>query len=203
MKTPFRKNVRYLITRGIATPDNFQQQKSEILDVVRGAVASEIDLIQIREKKLSANFLFEIASEAVAIAEGTLTKILINDRFDIALAARAQGVHLTSRSIPAGVVRSHVPKEFIIGVSRHTLDETISARDGGADFALFGPIFETPGKGEAVGLEKLSAICEAVDPFPVIGVGGIDEANFEQVMANGAAGFASIRYLNDFVKMRQ
>ena len=64
-------------------------------------------------------------------------------------------------------------------------------------------MFETPGKGEAVGLELLREACLSVSPFPVIGVGGIDETNFDSVLKNGAAGFAAIRYLNEFVKIRK
>lgn len=203
MKDLFFKKIRYLITEGIATPENFHRQKREILDSFRGAVARGIDLVQLREKNLTGSQLFEMAAAAVAVVEGTAIKVLVNERFDIALAAGAHGVHLSSRSIPAEVVRSNVPEGFIIGVSTHTGDETVAARDGDADFALFGPVFYTPGKGKASGLENLRKVCDAVGPFPVIAVGGIDESNFKDVLVSGAAGFASIRYLNEFVRMKE
>ena len=117
------------------------------------------------------------------------------------MAAGADGVHLTSTSIPAGRVRSNVPDGFLIGVSAHTRAEVESARRGGADFAMLGPIFVTLDKDEPLGLLELRDIASIVKPFPVIGIGGIEQATSEEVIAAGAAGFASIRYLNDFVRI--
>ena len=199
MNAAFRSPVRYLITEGKAAKDNFKQKKREIVNSVRNAADRGIELVQIREKQLSAKLLYELASAAVDAAKGSQTKILINDRFDIAVAAKTDGVHLTGRSIPAAVVRKNTPNNFLIGVSTHSLAETVAAAKDGADFALFGPVFETPGKGDVVGIDKLAAICESVAPFPVIAVGGIDASNYRQILENGAAGFAAIRYLNDFL----
>ncbi len=186
----FTTPIRYLITKGDATPENFNEKKNEILEIVRNASAFGIELVQIREKNLSAKLVYKLTSAAVASG----VKIIVNDRFDIALAAGAAGVQLTGKSLGADIVRRSVPSGFLIGVSTHSLEETVVAKQNGADFVVFGPIFETPGKSVPAGTEELRRICLEVMPFPVIGIGGIDESNLQSVLDNGAAGFAAIRY---------
>ena len=201
MKTPFIKTpLIYLITQGTARDENFTAAAAEILDLIRRAVKAKINLIQIREKKLSAKFVFELAVKSVKLTNHTATKILVNDRADIALAANAGGVHLTAQSLPAQIIRQNFPKDFIVGVSTHTLEEATNARAQGADFITFSPIFTTPSKenyGAPQGLEKLSEICQKLKSFPVIALGGIDETSFGEVLKHGARGFAAIRFLNE------
>ena len=166
-------------------------------------MAAGIEIVQIREKRLHARFLFELAQAAALLTSGTSTRLLINERFDIAIAAGADGVHLSSTSIPVVRVRAKVPSAFTIGVSTHSSAEVVAANDAGADYAMLGPIFESPGKGDPVGLDGLAGVCRSVYPFPVVGVGGIDASNEAAVIAAGAAGVAAIRYLNDFVRIGQ
>ena len=189
--------LTYLITRGEATPAAFRDNKSEIFETVRSAVDDGVSMIQIREKNLPARLLFELAVDAATITKGSNTKLLINDRPDIAVAARADGVHLPSDSLPVDVIRAKFPRIFIIGVSTHSIDEVRHAQMYGADFAVFGPVFETPGKGPAAGLEELREVVSAAAAFPIIALGGIDESNFRAALKNGAAGIAAIRALND------
>lgn len=163
----------------------------------------EISLIQIREKQIPARLLYEITLAAVEIARNTQTKILVNDRADIALAATADGVHLTANSLSAGIIRKSFPGNFITGVSAHTLEKAESAKTQGADFITFSPIYESPGKGSAQGIEKLTLVCERLKPFPVIALGGVDETNFREVLKSGASGFAAIRFLNDEENLRK
>ncbi|HEX7773081.1 MAG TPA: thiamine phosphate synthase, partial [Pyrinomonadaceae bacterium] len=131
--------ITYPITSGKTTP----QTISDTLRFVRAAVEAEVTLIQIREKSLPARALYELATRAAEITRNSKTRLLVNDRADIARAAGADGVHLTSQSLPADVVRNIFGPEFLIGVSTHSLDEARAARDGGADFVVFGPVFET------------------------------------------------------------
>ncbi len=191
----------YLITSGEATPANFDQVSRDILNIVRSAVEERVSLIQVREKRLSARLLFELAVKAAEITRGSSTYLLVNDRADIAVAAKADGVHLTAASLSTKVIRGSFPPDLIISVSTHTAEAARSAANQGADFAVFAPVFETPGKGEPQGLEKLSTVCSDVRPFPVLGLGGIDETNYASVIEAGASGFAAIRFLNDPVKM--
>lgn len=194
------KPLIYLITDGEATARNFAKKKSEILNLVKAAVKKNLSLIQIREKRLPARMVFELASEAAKIARRGATKILVNDRADIALAANADGVHLTSESLSAAIIRQSFPEDFVIGVSTHALEEVELAREQKADFATFSPIFPTPGKGEPQGLKVLREACEKLKPFPIIALGGINRANYNSVLENGASGYAAIRYLNNQLK---
>ena len=194
--------VIYLITKGDATPQNFGLTSREILDTVRLAVGENVSLIQIREKRLPARLLFELTVEAVKITHESPTRLLVNDRADIALAAKANGVHLAADSLAVDVIRTNFPTDFIVGVSTHSLESAASALKGGADFAVFGPVFETPGKGEPQGLGRLSEVCEKLLPFPVIAIGGINESNCESVPDAGASGVAAIRALNNAESMR-
>lgn len=193
----------YLITEGETTEQNFHEKRPQILNLVKTAVETRVSLIQIREKNLSALNLFKLAAAAAEIAENSDTKILLSDRADIALAAKAGGVHLTTRSLSAEIIRRNFPKDFIIGASAHTIEKAGQARAQGADFATFSPIFASPNKGEPKGLNALREVCEHLKPFPVIALGGIDETNYESVLEAGAGGFAAIRFLNDAENLRK
>jgi thiamine-phosphate pyrophosphorylase len=139
--------------------------------------------------------LYELATRAAEITRGSKTRLLVNDRADIARAAGADGVHLTSQSLPAGVVRRTFGSEFLIGVSTHSLDEARAARDGGADFVVFGPVFETESKrgfGAPQGLDKLRQVADELRGFPVLAIGGISLENAGACFDAGASGVAAI-----------
>lgn len=194
--------ITYLITKGEATPGNFQQISREILDIISVAVAEGVSLIQIREKQLGGKLLFELAAEAAKITRESLTRLLVNDRADVADAAKADGVHLAANSVPISVVRASFGRDIVIGVSTHSIDDLRLAAKQGANFAVFGPVFETPGKGEPQSLEKLAEVCRELPAFPVLGLGGVDETNYGSVLDAGASGFAAIRALNDPIRLR-
>jgi len=198
----------YLITSGETnaqtTPatEDFQN----ILRLVEAAVAAGIDLIQIREKQLSAKVFHQLSSNAAAITRGSSSKLLVNDRADIATAAGADGVHLTSTSLPPDVIRRTFGADFLIGVSTHSLEEATSAGRSGADFIVFGPVFDTASKrqyGEPVGLEKLRQVSLNLAPFPVLALGGVTVANAADCIQAGAAGIAAITMLNDYLALDQ
>lgn len=196
----------YLITAGESTAENFSQNSRAILKLIETAVDLKVDLIQIREKRLSARNAFELARQASIIARHSSTKVLVNDRADLALAAGANGVHLTSASLTAEIVRQNFPPDFVIGVSAHSIPEAEAANRQGADFVTFSPIYATPSKRAynlpPQGIERLRATCEKLKPFPVLALGGIDETNYGEVLAAGARGFAAIRFLNEEQNLR-
>jgi thiamine-phosphate pyrophosphorylase len=187
----------YFISDGSINEQNYDRSSAAFLRHLELVVAAAIPLVQIREKQLSTRSLFDLAIRAVVICKGSKTKLLINDRLDVALAAGADGVHLTGSSVRAETMRSPVPADFLNGVSTHSCDEVAAAAASGADFAVFGPVFSSPGKGAAAGLEALRKAVDAAGSFPILGLGGIDEMNYRDVLATGAAGFAAIRFLND------
>lgn len=134
------------------------------------------------------------------MTRNSATRLLVNDRADIALAARADGVHLTARSLSTELVRRVFGSRLLIGVSTHTLGEAREARDGGADFAVFGPVFETESKqayGPPVGLEKLREVAHTLEPFPLLALGGITRENIASVLRAGASGVAGISIFSD------
>ncbi|HEX6125091.1 MAG TPA: thiamine phosphate synthase [Pyrinomonadaceae bacterium] len=185
-----------LITEGKATPQNFSAQKQTILDRIGEAAADGVNLIQIREKALPGRLLFDLVSEAVNVVSNLNALVLVNDRVDVSIVAGAAGVHLPESSFSPSIVRQKFGDDILIGVSTHTLEAARNAGEAGADFAFFGPVFETPGKGPAVGLHMLESVCRQADGFPVIALGGIDPANCASAINAGAAGVAAIRSLN-------
>ena len=133
------------------------------------------------------------------ITNGSSTRLLVNGRFDVARAAGADGVHLTSVSLPARLVREACGAEFLIGVSTHSVEEAVHARDEGADFVVFGPVFETESKrgfGPPQGLEKLQRVTNELRDFPVLAIGGVTIDNAEKCLGAGASGFAGISWFN-------
>jgi thiamine-phosphate pyrophosphorylase len=195
------KPLIYLITKGDLTPENFREKTGETLSIIEEAVRAQVSLIQIREKSLTAGQAFELVSKAARLTKNSNTRLVVNDRADIARAARADGVHLAANSLPPGIIRAHFGEDFIIGVSSHSPEEVEEAKRAGADFATFSPIFATASKakyGAPQGVAKLREAVEAAKDFPVIALGGIDESNFtEALRAGGAKGIAAIRLLND------
>jgi len=188
--------ITYPITSGTAKiPD--------VLRFLQGVVTAQIPLFQIREKSLPARVLYELTTRAVELTRDTNTRLLVNDRVDIARAAGADGVHLTAQSLPADVVRNICGPEFLIGVSTHSLAEARAAQAAGADFVVFGPIFETESKrafGAPQGLDKLREVTSELGDFPVLAIGGITRENFASCIAAGASGIAGITM---FERLRQ
>jgi thiamine-phosphate pyrophosphorylase len=189
--------ITYLITGG-ETTDSTSHESTDfrrLLSLVEHAVVARITLVQLREKNLSARTLYELATRAAQVTRGSATRLLVNDRADIARASGCDGVHLSTRSLSTAVVRRAFGEDFLIGVSTHTLAEAREARDGGADFAVFGPVFDTTSKriyGPPVGLEALQTAARALAPFPLVALGGIAEGNAVETMRAGAAGVAGI-----------
>jgi thiamine-phosphate pyrophosphorylase len=176
----------------------------ELPALIQRAVAAGIHWVQIREKDLPARELLALAREAVAAAQGSATRILVNDRLDVALAAGATGVHLGGHSLPVAEVaawrratesKAHVPAGFLIGASCHSQEAALEAERTGADYIFFGPVFATPSKaafGSPQGITKLTEVCHSVC-IPVIAIGGVAVENAAECYSAGAAGIAAIR----------
>jgi len=189
MKTLGSAPLLYLITdRNLCT-------SRSLLDLIAEAARAGVDLIQIREKDLPTRELCALVEEAAARTAGTPARLLVNDRVDVALTCGAQGVHLTTRSLPVAVARALVGPDFLIGASTHSLEEARQAEAEGADFLVLGPVFETPSKtpyGPPLGLQAFARIVATLR-LPVLAIGGITPENAPQVLAHRAAGVAAIR----------
>ena len=208
MKLDLSKPILYLITRGAsteATTPNSPEFK-QVIEQVSAAVAAGIDLIQLREKRLRARVLFELASRAAAITRGSSTRLLVNDRADIAAAAGADGVHLTTQSIDARTTRKTFGENFLIGASTHSFTEARSAKDGGADFIVLGPVFSTTSKeeyGPPAGVEELARVASEMQSFPVLALGGITLENAVDCLRAGASGVAGISLFQEQAQLSQ
>jgi thiamine-phosphate pyrophosphorylase len=159
-------------------------------------LSAGIKIVQLREKDLPATQLYPLACRARELTQRYNALLLINDRVDLALAVKADGVHLGGHSLPTQTVRALAGADFLIGVSTHSHQEIDQARAEGADFVTFGPVFSTPSKagmGKPVGPESLNQIDHT--SFPVYALGGIDCKNIAQVTAQGCCRIAAISAL--------
>jgi len=176
---------------------------ASLRQAIARAVDAGADWIQIREKDLSARELFDLAREAVALAAPIGVKILINTRFDVALAAGAAGVHLPAGSPAPERWRALMPPGFLIGVSCHTILELRAAETGGADYAVFGPVFPPLSKPSDLAPRGLAGLQQAARSvkIPVLALGGVTEENEAACLAAGAAGIAAISRFQPAVPM--
>jgi thiamine-phosphate pyrophosphorylase len=207
LKAAAKRNIVCYVTDGETLISAAAQARgAKILENIRTALDADVDWIQIREKKLPARELLDLARQAVQMADDRRGKtpqparIIVNDRLDVGLAAGAHGVHLGQASTAAGDVArwcraGNAPADFTIGVSCHSLEEARNAENAKVDYIFFGPIFETPSKkefGAPQGLQKLTEVCRAVPSIDLIAIGGVNAENAASCMRAGAAGIAAI-----------
>jgi thiamine-phosphate pyrophosphorylase len=170
-----------------------------LIAAVAAAASAGLDLLQIREPDLDARTLTHLVARCVVAVKRTRTRVLVNDRTDVALAAGAHGVHLRGDSMPAFRVRSIVPPGFVIGRSVHGVEEAVRVSgEGGLDYLVYGTVFVTaskPGRA-ASGPEGLTAVVTST-ALPVLAVGGVTIETARQLAHTGAAGFAAIGLFAD------
>jgi thiamine-phosphate pyrophosphorylase len=209
--TDLRRPVLCYVTHRRSLPLATSDDCTELLlRKIELAASAGVDWIQLREKDLLGKDCAELtrlALERVRLC-GSPTRILVNDRLDVALATGAGGVHLSENGLPVQdarrmrdefFVRQGTAADFLIGVSCHSLGSVLAAARAGADYLYFSPIFSTPSKvvyGPPQGLERLAQICRAVQ-IPVVAIGGVNLENAADCFAAGAAGIAAIRLFQD------
>lgn len=208
------------------TRQPFDARKT-LLEKIAAAAAAGVDWIQIREKDLSGKECSSLMREALRLVasssagaaakasissriearEQDSTRMLVNDRLDVALAAHAAGVHLGEKSLPPEearrLVNSFRKEDFLIGVSCHSVEAAKAAERVGADYLFFGPVFATASKaayGAPQGLENLAEVCRAV-AVPVLAIGGITLENAADCLSAGASGITAIRLFQESSSM--
>ena len=162
-----------------------------LVDTIARQMARGVELVQIRERDLAARELWELTRDVMRLPNPHGTRVLVNDRTDVALAAGASGVHLRGNAIAPSCVRRIAPAGFVVSVSCHSIADVRRAADEGADFALLAPIYATPGKGTPLGLAVLEEAARAVR-IPVLALGGVNEERIAECLATGASGVAGI-----------
>jgi thiamine-phosphate pyrophosphorylase len=162
--------------------------------IAEQAVFGGADVIQLRDKDMTARELFITACEIREITSNSGTIFIVNDRIDIAIASGADGVHLGQDDLPLYFARKMAPVNFIIGISVRSIAEAISAAADGADYVAVSPVFGTGTKqdaGPGHGTALISSIRKNIS-IPVIGIGGIQKENLREVILSGADGVAVI-----------
>ena len=178
--------------RRLAPDATFGEARRRLAAQARDAAAAGVDLLHIRERDLDAAQLSAIVADACAITRGTRTRVVVNDRLDVALACGADGVHLRGDSMAVAAARRIAPAGFLIGRSVHGTRDLAAA--AGADYLIAGTVFASASKGAGharLGVEGLRAIAAAT-AAPVLAIGGITEARLDEVARAGAAGVAAI-----------
>jgi thiamine-phosphate pyrophosphorylase len=163
-------------------------------DVVEECLAAGLRAVQLREKDIEVRALLTLADTLRELTRRHGARLIVNDRADVALAAGADGVQRTHTSLPVSALRGITPAGFLVGASVHSEAEARAATAQGADFLVFGPVYDTPSKrryGPPQGPAALEAVAHAVDR-PVLAVGGLTPARVPEVLAAGAAGVAVI-----------
>jgi len=177
--------------------DRAQLPADALVSTIEAALAGGVDAVQLREKDLDTRALLRLAQKLRPLTQRHGAALLVNDRIDVALAVGADGVHLPTDSFDPRDARALLGPHALIGVSTHSCADAVSAAQRGADYVVFGPIYDTPSKqryGAALGLEALGAVTTAVQ-IPVLAIGGIDESRVAAILQQGAAGVAVISAL--------
>jgi thiamine-phosphate pyrophosphorylase len=200
----------YYITDRSQFPGTEPERKNRLLRKIAEAASAQIDYIQLREKDLPARELELLSQQSAQIIRDSRsgTRLLINSRTDVAIAAEADGVHLTSTDISPVDVRKIWREaqscEPIIAVSCHSEADVIAAESaplaarvhaGPADFVVFGPVFEKRGATDTAGIHQLRKVCRR--RIPVLALGGVTTENANLCLEAGASGIAGIRLFQE------
>lgn len=179
--------------RRLASGATAEAERSRLLrQQAIAAVAAGVDYLLVREPDLEARALAALVSDLLALTRASRTRLLVNERLDVALACGADGVHLRESSFAAADARRLAPPRFLIGRSVHSVGAATAAT--GADYLIAGTAFETPSKPphhDLLGVDGIRAIATAV-AIPVLAIGGVTEHNAAEIATAGAAGAAAI-----------
>lgn len=181
--------IRYHIT------DRLQAGGIEpLVKAISRSLMDGVDLVQIREKDLTARELTSLVKRILALPNPHRSRILVNSRMDVATVCGAAGVHLPAGSLPVDRIRAVAPADFLVGVSCHSERELKEAEQGGADFAVLSPVFFSPSKAESdppLGLQRFAEWAGKVR-IPVLALGGVSHRSAALCERAGAAGVAGI-----------
>jgi thiamine-phosphate pyrophosphorylase len=168
-----------------------------LVEVVELCLGAGLPAVQLREKDLTGVELLDLARGLRGVTTRHGARLLVNDRVDVTLAVDADGVHLPEAGLPPAAARALVGPDRLLGVSTHSTAAVEAAQEGGADFVLFGPVYDTPHKrtwGAPQGVSALAAACRRAR-VPVLAIGGVTADRVPELSDAGAVGVAVIRAL--------
>jgi thiamine-phosphate pyrophosphorylase len=174
--------------------DRAQTRGRDLVTLVRECLAAGLPAVQVREKDLGAGDLAALCRQIRGATREHGAQLVVNDRVDVALAVGADAVQRTHTSLTVNDIRAVAGPRLRIGASVHSLDDARAAEAAGADWLVFGPVYDTASKrqyGAPQGLERLAAVTRAVG-IPVVAIGGITPARVGEVRAAGARGVGVI-----------
>jgi len=177
----------------LITDRNFLNGRS-LKTVVEESILGGVTIVQVREKDISTREFHRIALEVKEVTDYYKVPLIINDRIDIAQAINADGVHLGQDDMPLKIARKILGNDKIIGISTGTLDEALEAQRDDADYLGIGAIFYTGSKKDIdtpIGIEYLNHIYKNIN-IPAVAIGGINEANFKEILDTGVDGISVI-----------
>lgn len=174
--------------------DSFMVKDRSLEEVLDQAIEGGVTVLQIREKELSSRLFYEKALWMKEIAHRHSIPFIINDRVDIAMAVDADGVHVGQSDLPVPVIRNLLGKDKIIGVSVDSIEKAKAAQIAEVDYIGVGAVFPTDTKKDVesvIGIEGLREVCKSVS-IPIVGIGGVTQENYKEVLEAGADGVAVI-----------
>jgi thiamine-phosphate pyrophosphorylase len=186
--------ILHLVTdrRRLSPAGDARRQTSCLIDQVRHAAEAGVDVVQLRERDLEGAALGDLAAQLLAVLSGSATRLVVNERLDVALSVGAHGVHLRATSLPAARVRQVAPAGFLVGRSVHSPFEAAAA--GPVDYLIAGSVWRTAAKPDdhpVIGLAGISQIVGAAT-IPVLAIGGVRPSQASAVIEAGASGIAAI-----------
>jgi thiamine-phosphate pyrophosphorylase len=185
--------------RLLLVTDRTQTRGRSLPVLLRQAVDAGLPAVHLRERDLPTDELLRLVQEIRAITLPRTVPLIINDRVDLMLALNLDGVHLRANSLPVAAVRRLAGADRLIGVSTHSVADVRQANRDGADYVVFGPVFDTPSKrqfGSPVGLEQLAEVCR-LSVIPVFAIGGVTRLSVPDVLRAGSHGIAVIGSILD------
>ena len=164
-----------------------------LYEQVKEALENGVTCVQLREKELDESDFLKESKQISALCKEYKVPFIVNDNVNIAIACKADGIHIGQEDMELTNVRKLVGEDMIIGVSAHTVEEAIKAQEGGADYIGIGAVFATSTKTDVdvLSFETLRSICEAVD-IPTVAIGGIKKDNICKLKGSGIDGVAVV-----------
>lgn len=164
-----------------------------LYEQVKEALENGVTCVQLREKELNESDFLKEAKQISTLCKEYKVPFIVNDNVNIAIACKADGIHIGQEDMELTNVRKLVGEDMIIGVSAHTVEEAIKAQEGGADYIGIGAVFATSTKTDVdvLSFETLRSICEAVD-IPTVAIGGIKKDNICKLKGSGIDGVAVV-----------